>query len=60
VRDKFGMLSRIFDAGMTEDFQPRALRIVHQEQRQPGQSPRGCRGQQLAVALVVSEASEVD
>src|SRR5439155_4257548 len=56
LRDEFGMLSRIFDAGMTEDFQPRALWVVHQEQRHPVGHCEVTRGKQLAVALVVSES----
>ena len=62
LSDEFGVLSRIFDAGMAEDFQPRALRIVHQEQRHPVGHCEVAGGKQLAVAFVIgeSERSRID
>ena len=51
-----GMLPGVFDTGVTEDFQPRALRIVHKEQHHTVGHGEVAGGKQLAVAFVVSEA----
>ena len=55
LRDEFGMLPRVLDAGVAENFQPRALRIIHQEQADAVVGGEVAGGEHLAVAFVIGE-----
>jgi hypothetical protein len=49
------MFPRVLHASMTEDFQASALRVIHEEQRNPIGGIEVAGGEQLAVALVIGK-----
>src|SRR6266849_4438384 len=55
LRDKFGMLPRVLDPRVAEDFQPSALRIIHQEEAHAIVHSDVASRKHLAVAFVICE-----
>ena len=55
LRDEFGMLARVLDAGVAENLQAFAMRIIHEEQRDAVVRGEIAGGKHLAVALVIGE-----
>ncbi|MDB6036279.1 MAG: hypothetical protein JWM99_120 [Verrucomicrobiales bacterium] len=55
LRDEFGVLPRVFNAGIAEDFQSLTARVVHEEERDAVVGGEVAGGEHLAVALVVGE-----
>jgi hypothetical protein len=49
--DQLGMLARVEHASVTEQLEPRAVRVVHQEEGNPIGDVEIARADQLAVAL---------
>ena len=55
LRDQFGMLARVLDAGVAEDLQAFATWVIHEEQRDAVVRGEIAGGKHLAVALVVGK-----
>ncbi len=56
--EELGMFRRIFDPGVADDLEARALRVIHQEERDPVVHGEVAGGEELAVAFVIGEGEE--
>lgn len=54
--DEVGVLARVEHAGVAEDLQPRAMRVVHEEEADAVVDGEVAGREELAIALVIGEA----